>query len=51
MKKANVSIIALTGHAGDDKRQECISAGMNDVLTKPTSLPELQATLKQWALS
>ena len=51
VKKANVPIVALTGHAGDEKRQECLSAGMQDVLTKPTSFPELQITLLQWVLN
>jgi len=50
-KRAQVPIIALTGHGNDPKvRQEALDAGMQEVLTKPAQSPDLQAVLKQFVL-
>ncbi|STX59195.1 response regulator [Legionella geestiana] len=38
IRKTHVPIIALTAHAGDENKQQCITAGMNAVLTKPLSV-------------
>lgn len=40
-----IPIIALTAGMGDDLRQQCIDAGMNEVMSKPYSLQELEQTL------
>lgn len=46
---AQVPIVALTGHAGDDvQRQKCLSAGINDVLSKPAQPLSLQSALQKW---
>ena len=42
-------IIALTGHALKDDREECFRAGMCDYLTKPVKQKDLLAKLNLWA--
>ncbi|WP_339723356.1 two-component regulator propeller domain-containing protein [uncultured Paraglaciecola sp.] len=41
----DIPIVALTAGMGDNLRQQCIDAGMNDVMSKPYSLQELEQTL------
>ncbi len=41
-------IIALTADAMSGTRKRCIAAGMDDYLTKPTSLLNLQAAIEKW---
>jgi len=42
-------IIAMTGSAGTDDRAECLRAGMDDHVSKPVRLEELQGLLRKWA--
>ena len=45
----HIDIIALTAHAEDSYRQQCLGAGMDDFLTKPLQLDNLQRALEQLA--
>jgi CheY-like chemotaxis protein len=42
----HMPIIALTGHASSEDEQKCRQAGMDDVVTKPMTLPTLRAKLE-----
>ena len=41
-------IVALTAHAMDGSRQECLAAGMDDQLSKPLTMAALTSKLMQW---
>lgn len=41
-------IIALTGLSGENERQQCLTAGMNDYIGKPFTQDQIQACLVQW---
>ncbi|GEM_PF-1961301 len=45
--RARTPIIALTAHAFDDDRRACLDAGMDDYLTKPLSIDELDRALRR----
>ncbi len=45
---SSIPIIALTGHAGGDQSDNCISAGICEVLTKPADPLLISAALKKW---
>ena len=47
-EKSQIPIVALTGHAGEACKKDCLSAGMNDVIIKPAQPLSLQAALQQW---
>ncbi len=43
-----VPIIAMTANAMTGDRQRCLEAGMDDYLSKPYRLKDLQVTLERW---
>ncbi|NHN39181.1 PAS domain S-box protein [Pseudomaricurvus alcaniphilus] len=45
---AHIPIIALTANALKGEVDHCQAAGMDDYLSKPTTLVKLSATLKKW---
>ena len=46
---AQIPIIAMTAHAMAGDRDKCLSAGMNDFVTKPFEPADLYAALARWA--
>jgi CheY-like chemotaxis protein len=44
----DVPVVALTAHVGDDERSLCADAGMDDFLSKPFGLAELEALCRRW---
>ncbi|MEW6133539.1 MAG: ATP-binding protein [Pseudomonadota bacterium] len=45
---ARVPIVALSAQAGEDFREQCLQAGMNDYLTKPYEEAALISVLSRW---
>jgi CheY-like chemotaxis protein len=46
--KTPVHIIALTASAMQGDREKCLAIGMNDYVSKPVRLGEIQAALERW---
>jgi CheY-like chemotaxis protein len=45
--KTHIPIIALTAHAMDSHREECLTAGMDSFLAKPILLESLKLELER----
>jgi len=50
-KNANIPIIAMTAHALTDFRDTCINCGMNDYISKPVNISELEMVLNKYCNS
>jgi CheY-like chemotaxis protein len=46
---ARVPIVALTAHAVNGAREECLRAGMDDYLTKPVRPADFERILTRWS--
>ena len=46
--KRNVTIVAMTANAMEGDRERCLSAGMNDYLSKPVEAQKLEEVLTRW---
>jgi CheY-like chemotaxis protein/HPt (histidine-containing phosphotransfer) domain-containing protein len=44
----HIPVVALTGHALEGDRQQCIAAGMDDYLAKPLRQEQLYEVLERW---
>ena len=45
---AGIAIIAMTAHARERDREDCLAAGMNDYVSKPVDPHALIAVLEKW---
>ncbi len=47
-EEKHTTIIGLTAHARPEVKEECLTAGMDQVLTKPVKIKELEEVIGSW---
>jgi len=51
IENSEIPVIAMTAHALNDFREECIKSGMNDFISKPVNFYEMGIVLKNYCSS
>jgi len=44
----HIPIIAMTAHAIEGSREQCLASGMDDYISKPISMQQLQVAIEKW---
>jgi CheY-like chemotaxis protein len=47
-REARIPIVAMTANAMSGDRERCLTAGMDDYLSKPVSVVALRAVIAKW---
>ena len=48
VRNHSIPVIALTANALEEIRRQCLAAGMNDFITKPVLVRQLEEVLGKW---
>lgn len=46
----HITIVAMTAHSTPEDREYCLNAGMDDYISKPFKIDDLQTVLSRWKL-